>query len=201
MPRDKSLTNWKRKKSEVEARVKELEALRVENISWLEKASKTRSMLWKRTEYLKFLQKQQRLHEVVKETALKLDSAKQELQEIKRSISSLEKNRSRTVFALGGITVVVLMMMISLFAYGPFSNDSLTGAVVSDFGEESSDEADRIENATIRDTIDASNLDILASSIVLIDADALANATGHLSVGENIGKNIVRLNNNNLAAF
>ena len=126
----KDIAIWKRKKSSVEARIRELETLRADNIAWLEKASSNRSeTLWRRTEYLKFLQKQQRLNKVVKETALKLDSAKQELEEIEQNISSNAKNRTRTIFTLGGIALILLM--ISLFAYSPFTNDSLTGAAVS----------------------------------------------------------------------
>src|SRR3989338_5426743 len=132
MSLNKPLLAWKRKRSEVEARIKELTRIRSETVSWLEKASSRRTeMLWRRSEYLKFLQKQHRLNKVVKETALKLDSAKQELEEIERNISSSAKNRTRTIFTLGGIAAVVLLM-ISLFAYGPFTGDSsLTGAAVS----------------------------------------------------------------------
>src|SRR3989344_3114800 len=130
MSLNKPLLAWKRKRSEVEARIKELTRIRSETVSWLEKASSRRTeMLWRRSEYLKFLQKQQRLNKVVKETALKLDSAKQELEEIEQNISSNAKNRTRTIFTLGGIALILLM--ISLFAYSPFTNDSLTGAAVS----------------------------------------------------------------------
>ena len=132
MSLNKPLLAWKRKRSEVEARIRELEKIRSETVSWLEKASSRRTeMLWRRSEYLKFLQKQQRLNGVVKDTAIKLDAAKQELSEISKTISRLEKNRTRTIFTLGGIAVVLLM--ISLFAYGPFAGDSsLTGAAVSE---------------------------------------------------------------------
>src|SRR3989344_4975604 len=130
MSRDKSLTIWKRKKIEVEARVKELERIRSETVSWLEKASSNRKeMLWRRTEYLKFLQKQQRLNEAVKDTALKLDSARRELAQIDAAISRLDQERIKVMPLIAGVAILLLLGLGAMFAG---MDSGITGLVVSD---------------------------------------------------------------------
>src|SRR3989344_8868053 len=130
MSRDKSLTIWKRKKIEVEARVKELERIRSETVLWLEKASSNRTkMLWRRSEYLKFLQKQQRLNEAVKDTALKLDSARQELAAINAAMSRLDQERIKVMPLLAGLAIILILGLGTLFVG---MDSGITGLVVSD---------------------------------------------------------------------
>lgn len=132
MPRDKPITDWKRKKVEVETRIKELERIRSETVSWLEKASSNRTeMLWRRTEYFKFLQKQQRLDTVIRDTATKLALAKQELGEIHEQISRLEQQRVRFIPIVAVLGIILLLGLGALFT-GVGSGSEITGLVISD---------------------------------------------------------------------
>ncbi|MDO8511265.1 MAG: Ig-like domain-containing protein, partial [Nanoarchaeota archaeon] len=145
MLKNKPLAAWKRKKSEVEARISRLQSLREQSTVWLKKVSENRTeLLWRRKDYLNFIEKQQRLTKVIRETAIKLDQAKQELADADRNIRLLEKNISRTAFTAGGI--ITLMLMLALFNYAAFfelgdgfGDSALTGAVVSIPGPEEGD--------------------------------------------------------------
>ncbi len=130
---NKELLAWKRKKSEVEARIQQLEALREKTRLWLQKAGESRieresksSIGPKSGNYQQFTGLiSERLPKVIKETAVKLNQARLEQTEIERRIEELQQQQS-TIIPLAIVVSLILLLGLGML----FIKPAITGLSV-----------------------------------------------------------------------